>query len=201
MTRAMLAVLPLALALWTSQVPVEQPPESLGFRAALEAARAKRPRDERPFLAVKQGPVAASLAADLQRFDWLLVGSWSYPEKKWSPGYSEDQRFQHDLLRVRDDGAELRFSFVLDQTNPRQGTLTHVNFDEPPPTSVSVAKVAGATYLQVVAYGQKELHRVVSYDGAVLVVDLSFDGKPASKKVKFRDVRVALPRLFVSRGK
>ena len=62
-------------------------------------------------------------------------------------------------------------------------------------------KVGKQTYLEVTAFGEKELHRVVSYEKGVLVLDLSYDGKPNSKKVKFRDVRIAMPRLFESSGK
>ena len=40
-----------------------------------------------------------------------------------------------------------------------------------------------------------------SYEHGVLIVDLSYDGKVNSKTVKFRDVRVAMPRLFESTGR
>ena len=42
-----------------------------------------------------------------------------------------------------------------------------------------------------------ELHRVFGYQGGVLVVDISYDGKPRSKQVKLREVRVAIARGFV----
>lgn len=67
-------------------------------------------------------------------------------------------------------------------------SLLHRNFTLPPPTSAAIRKV-------------EELHRVVSYEKGVLILDLSSDGKPKSKTVKFRDVRIALRRMFESAGK
>jgi hypothetical protein len=42
---------------------------------------------------------------------------------------------------------------------------------------------------------------VVQYQGGVLVLDISYDGKANSRTVKGRDVRIAVPRLFESTGK
>lgn len=56
------------------------------------------------------------------------------------------------------------------------------------------------TYLKRLSYGEKELHRVVSYANDVLIIDVSYDGVPNSKKVKFRDVWIAMPRKFESSG-
>jgi hypothetical protein len=67
--------------------------------------------------------------------------------------------------------------------DPAKAVLNHLSFIQPPPMSAAVRKVGKQTYLEVTA------------------LDLSYDGKPNSKLVKFRDVRIAMPRLFESSGK
>lgn len=189
----------LALLL-SSQVAVEHQPDLTALRAAIAEARAKRP-DQRALLALSRGPIDESLAADLQRYDWLEVGSWSYPEKKLSLHYDDEGALQHDWLRYLADGSELRFSLVMNQLDASRSQVVHTNFTLPPPTSLALKKVGKTLYVELTAFGEKELHRVVSYQRGVLVLDLSYDGKPQSKTVKFRDVRVAMPRLFESSGK
>lgn len=189
----------LALLL-SSQVAVEHQPDLTALRAAIAEARAKRP-DQRALLALGRGPIDESLAADLQKYDWLEVGSWSYPEKKLSLHYDDEGALQHDWLRYLADGSELRFSLVMNQLDASRSQVVHTNFTLPPPTSLALKKVGKTLYVELTAFGEKELHRVVSYQRGVLVLDLSYDGKPQSKTVKFRDVRVAMPRLFESSGK
>lgn len=189
----------LALLL-SSQIAVEHPPDLTALRAAIAEARAKRP-DQRALLALGRGPIDENLAADLQKYDWLEVGSWSYPEKKLSLHYDDEGALQHDWLRYLADGSELRFSLVMNQLDASRSQVVHTNFTLPPPTSLALKKVGKALYVELTAFGEKELHRVVSYQRGVLVLDLSYDGKPQSKTVKFRDVRVAMPRLFESSGK
>ena len=88
----------------------------------------------------------------------------------------------------------------MNAKEPAKGQVTHVNFELPPQVRVGVEKVGKETYLAITAYGSKELHRVVSYADGVLILDISYDGKPRSKQVKFRDVRIAVPRMFESSG-
>lgn len=183
------------------QVPIEKQPDLEVIHGALKQARARRPRDAKALLAVKQGPIEPTLAEDLVKFDWFEAGSWSYPEKKFGVSYDDDELFQFDLRRYLADGAELRFSLTINRRDPTKRQLTHVNFTLPPPSSAAIKKVGKQTYLEGTAYGEKELHRVVSYEKGVLILDLSYDGVPNSKLVKFRDVRIAVPRLFESSGK
>jgi hypothetical protein len=184
-----------------AQVPIERQPDHPALQAALLEARAKRPRDGKALVAIKQGPIAPTLAKDLVNFDWYLAGAWSYPEQKFGVGYDRDELFQFDLNRYLADGAELSYSFSINELDPAKMKLNHYNFELPPKSSAAIRQVGKQTYFELTAYGVKELHRVVSYEQGVLILDLSYDGKPNSKKVKFRDVRIAVPRLFESAGK
>lgn len=188
-------MLSLLVAVAISQVAIAQQPDGAQMTTAVKEARAKRPVDAKPLLALKQGPIEPTLAADLLANDWLQVGAWSYPEKKFSPTYLDPDVEQFDLTRYLADGQELRFTF-----HTRAQQLTHLNFTLPSPELVSLAQVGKQTYLQRLSYGAKEQHRVVSYEKGVLIIDVSYDGVPNSKKVKFRDVWVAMPRRFVSSG-
>lgn len=192
----------LAAVAWLllGQVPVEHPPEPATLRAALLEARAKRPRDTAAFLAVKQGPIEPTLAADLLAFDWLLPGAWSYPEKKFGVEWEQEDPDRHQWNRHLPDGGVLSFAWTRNLKDEAKSQVTHTNFTLPPPTRVQVVKAGRATYLELTAYGEKELHRVVSYEKGVLVLDVSYDGKPNSKRVKFREVRVAMPKCFESSG-
>lgn len=181
-----------------AQVSVERPPELAGFRAALKEARARRPMDSKALLAIKQGPIEPTLAEDLSKFDWYLPGGWSYPEKKFGVTWEDAEPTQYDFNRYLADGSEL--SYLLN-IGKKEVSLLHKNFQLPPPTSAAIRKVGKETYFELTAYGAKELHRVVSYEKGVLILDVSYDGKPRSKTVKFRDVRIALPRMFESEGK
>lgn len=188
-------MLSLFAAVALCQVAVAQQPDAEAMTATVKEARARRPLDPKALLAIKQGPIDATLAADLLDKDWLLVGAWSYPEKKFSPSYLDDDVEQFDLTRYLPDGQELRFTFHVDAKQ-----LTHLNFTLPSPQRVSFTQLGKQTWLQRLSYGEKELHRVVSYDKGVLIIDVSYDGVPNSKKVKFRDVWVAMPRRFESNG-
>lgn len=184
-----------------SQVPIEHQPDLAAMKAAVLDARAKRPTDSAKLLTLKQPKVDDSLADDLKKFDWYLAGSWSYPEKSFSPSYLAPETFQYDVRRYLDDGSELSYSFVINRLDASKAEVTHTNFATPSTTSLTVKKVGKDTYLELTAFGEKELHRVRSYEQGVLIVDLSYDGKVNSKTVKFRDVRVAMPRVFESTGK
>ncbi|MDP1827726.1 MAG: hypothetical protein Q8L48_30920 [Archangium sp.] len=184
-----------------AQVPIEKQPDLEAFRAAVKEARAKRPLDAKALVKLKQGPIDPTLAEDLSKYDWYQAGAWSYPEKKFSPSYDDAELFQFDLRRYLPDGAELSYSLSINQRDPTKLQLNHLNFTLPPTTTAAFKKVGRQTYLEVTAYGEKELHRVVSYEKGILIIDLSYDGVPNSKLVKFRDVRIAMPRLFESSGK
>lgn len=192
--------MPLALSLLLlSQVAVEHQPEPSKMLAAVTEARAKRPRDAKALLALKQGLIADTLADDLRTRDWFLAGAWSYAEKKFGVWYEPETLTQYDFVRYGKDGGELRYSFLVPASGRQE--VTHVNFTLPAPVTAALKRVGKQTYLEVTAYGEKELHRVVQYQDGVLVLDLSYDGKVNSKRVEFREVRVAMPRLFESEGK
>ena len=184
-----------------AQVPTANQPDLAAFLTAVKEARAKRPLDSKALLALKQGPIDATLAADLSKYDWYIAGGWSYPEKRFDPGYEGDEPFQYDLRRYLPDGSELSYSLSLNRLDPAKAVLNHLNFTLPPPTSAAIKMLGKQTYFEVTAYGEKELHRVVSYEKGILIIDISYDGKPHSKTVKFRETMVAMPRLFESAGK
>lgn len=183
-----------------AQVPVEHQPELGVVRADFTAAYARRP-ELKALLALKQGPVEATLAEDLAKYDWLEVGSWGFHDKAPSVHYGSEPWLQYDWVRYLPDGAELRYQLNVDPRAPERAQVTHVNFDDPPTRVVKVEKVGKVTWLAPVSWGEKEYHRVVSYVGGVLVLDLSRDGKLNSKSIAFRTVRVAVPRRFESTGR
>jgi hypothetical protein len=184
-----------------SQVPIEHQPDLAAMKAAVLEARAKRPTDSAKLLTLEQPKVDDSLADDLKKFDWYQAGSWSYPEKSFSPSYLAPEAFQYDVRRYLGDGSELSYSFVVNRLDASKAEFTHTNFATPNPISVAVKKVGKDTYLEVKVFGEKELQRVRSYEHGVLIIDVSYDGKVNSKTVKFREVRIAMPRVFESTGK
>ncbi len=129
-----------------------------------------------------------------------VAGSYSYPDGNFGAFYGDPQLWQYHLGRIQPDGMDLRFTLVVSRRNPSKAELQHYNFTLPTQTRVAVKKVGKQTWLQVTAYGEKEFHRVVSYEKGVLVVDLSKDGKLNSKQVMIREVRIATPRAFESAG-
>lgn len=193
-------VLALVVAAVVGQVPIAAQPDFADLLATVKEARARRPLDEKALLAIKQGPIEPTLAADLSALDWYLPGAWSYPEKKFGVTWFDDEVFQYDLRRHLADGQQLSFSLSVNLKTKTSGQLTHTNFTLPSPLVAKLKKVGAETYLELVAYGASELHRVVQYEKGVLVLDVSYDGKPKSKKVKFRDVWIAMPRKFESTG-
>ena len=184
-----------------TQVPTENQPDLNAFRVAVKEARAKRPLDSKALLAIKQGPIESSLAADLSKYDWYEAGGWSYPEKTFGPGHEEEEPYRYHLVRYLADGSELSYSFSIDRLDPAKAVLNHVNFTLPPPISAAIKVIGKQTYFEKTVFGEKERHRVVSYEKGILILDISYDGKVNSKTVKFRDALVAMPRLFESVGK
>lgn len=177
-----------------AQLPIAKQPDPKVMSTALTEARAKRPMDSKALLAIKQGPIDASLAKDLLEQDWLLAGAWSFAQKSFSPGYQEAEPTQFNLDRHLEDGRGLNFLFVMNQ-------VQHTNFDVAPAWSVGLKTVGKDTYLAITTSGSTELHRVVQYTNGVLLLDLSADGKARSKRLDYRQVRIAVPRQFESTGK
>lgn len=177
-----------------AQLPIAKQPNPKVMSTTLTEARAKRPMDSKALLAIKQGPIDASLAKDLLERDWLMAGAWSFAQKSFSPGYLDAEPTQFNFDRHLEDGRGLSYLFVMNQ-------VQHTNFDVSPPWTVGLKTVGKDTYLAITTSGSTELHRVVQYSNGVLLLDLSSDGKPRSKRIDFRQVRVAMPRQFESTGK
>jgi hypothetical protein len=173
----------------------EQPDPAVFYRDAM-ARRKAGILDEKTLVGLKPEPIPPTLKDDLVKLDWLLVGTYSYPEKQLGIAYREENPCQLEIARHLPDGGNLRFQYSANCADREHGKLYHLNFELPPRIKTRVRELKGETYLEVEAYGEKELHRVVSYRGGVLVVDISYDGKPRSKKVKFRELRISLPRGF-----
>ncbi len=204
---------PLAVALSLSlgagvafaQLPCSKQPDHQRMRAALEEARAKRPRDPKLLLATKQGSVDPSLAADLQKFDWYFAGMWSSADKRFSAASPDEAVFDYDLTRFGSDGGQLRFKFMVSRFDASRMVLETFSYGDPT-SFVDVRKVGPQTYWDVSSISGDQRHRVVSYKNGVLVLDVRYDlgllleGTPNSKLVTFREVRIALPRLFESTG-
>lgn len=182
-----------------AQVAIKHQPADPGawYRAAVAARNAGRP-DEKTLLALRAGvsPIDPSLRDDLTSKDWLSVGSWSYPEKTLGVWYLRDEPCQLDVQRVLADGGTLNFSYSAACADREHGAIVHTNFANPSPVKTGLRTIGRELYLEIIAYGASELHRVVSYSKGVLVVDISYDGKPRSKRVKFRSVQIAIPRGF-----
>jgi len=184
--------------LLVSQVAVEHPPDLDALQAAIEQAAAKRPSVE-VVLALTQGTVAPSLAEDLQRFDWLEAGTWSYRDRQPSETFGKTPWRQYDWNRYLPGGGALRFQWSPGAVGPGSG-VTHVNFELPPRSSMAVERRKKTTWLVNTAYGEKAYLRVVSYVDGVLVFDITKGGKASSRDPAFRTVHVAMPRLFESAG-
>lgn len=193
-------MLALVLAAVVGQVPISAQPDFAELLATVKEARARRPLDSKALLAIKQGPIDASLEKDLAGLDWYLPGAWSYPEKKFGVTWGDDEVFQYDVRRHLADGQQLSFSLSVNRKAKDTGQLTHTNFTLPSPLVTRLKKLGKDTYLELTAYGAIELHRVVQYEKGVLIVDVSYDGKPKSKTVRFRDVWISIPRKFESNG-
>ena len=177
-----------------AQLPIAKQPDAKVMLATLSEARAKRLVDSKALLAIKQGPIDATLATDLLEHDWLLAGAWSFGSKSFSPGYLDAEPPQFNFERVLGDGRGLDFLFVGNQ-------VQHTNFDAAPTRSVGLKLVGKDTYLAITSSGTTELHRVVQYSNGVLILNVSADGKPRSKRIDYRQVRVSMPRQFESTGK
>lgn len=177
-----------------AQLPVAKQPDPAVMASTLAEARAKRPVDAKALLALTQGPIDPSLEKDLIERDWLIAGAWGFASKAFSPGYLDAEPTQFVFERYLDDGRGLNFLFVSSQ-------VQHTNFDAAPAWSVSLKRVGKQTYFAITSSGSTELHRVVQYANGVLVLDVSADGKPRSKRIDFRQVRVAMPRQFESTGR
>jgi len=181
-----------------AQVAVDPQPDVAALAKTWQAARDQGKLGSAELLALKPGQVDAGLARDLIDKDWLDLGAWSYPEAKFGVGYAQNPACQHDILRYQSDGGELHFSLGDLCTSPTQAKLTHTNFQLPPPVKVAVQGKGGDTWLAIDAWGKREFQRVVAYRAGVLVVDITYTGKKTDRKVKFRAVRIAVPRTFVA---
>lgn len=179
-----------------AQVDVEPQPDIAGLVRQANEIRGRAKPAAAALLALRPGKVDATLAVDLRAKDWLAVGAWSYPEGKFNVSYTQDRPCQIDLLRYHVDGGELRFAIGDLCQAPERAALRHLNFQFPLPVKVAVSGSAAQTWLAIDAFGKREWQRVVSYRDGVLVLDITRDGSKRDKQVKFREVRLAMPRMF-----
>lgn len=194
LSAALLGVLAPVWAL--AQVAVEPQPDVAGLSRQAQELRTRGKLSEKSLLALKPGKVDGALASDLRSKDWLAVGAWSYPEAKFNVGYLEEKACQIDLLRYHSDGGELHFSIGDLCQDPAKAQLRHSNFQFPLPVKVAVTGSGAKTWLAIDAFGKREWQRIVSYQDGRLVVDITMAGTKTDKVIKFREVRLAMPRMF-----
>lgn len=191
------ALLGVLAPVWAmAQVAVEPQPDVAGLSRQAQEVRTRGKLSEKSLLALKPGKVDGALAGDLRSKDWLAVGAWSYPEAKFNVGYLEEKACQIDMLRYRSDGGELHFSIGDLCHSPAKAQLRHSNFQFPLPVKVAVTGSGANTWLAIDAFGKREWQRVVAYQDGMLVVDITKSGTKADKVVKFRELRLAMPRMF-----
>jgi hypothetical protein len=189
-----------AFALWIStfdaraQVAIAHQPDPAKWYGEATDLLQRHPIAAADLPKLQPGGVVASLAGDFSQFDWVEAGSYNFHDGQVDADYFPAKPCQLNLHRY-DGGYELRFEYVAACATPTAGQIVHLNFQNPPPTSVSVVDQNGATWLKSVSYGEASMNRVVSYADGVLVVDVSRDGKSTSKPA-IRTVYVAMPRRF-----
>lgn len=179
-----------------AQVAVEPQPDVAGLVRQAQALRSRGKLNEKSLLALKPGKVDGALAFDLQSKDWLAVGAWSYPEAKFNVGYTQANACQLDIVRYHSDHGEMHFSVGDLCQDPSKAQLRHTNFQVPLPVKVAVTGSGAQTWLAIDAYGKREWQRVVAYHDGALVIDITQAGTKTDKVVKFRELRLAMPRLF-----
>lgn len=187
--------------LWPSlaaaQIAIASQPDPAAFYDVASRARVKARIPEATLLAMKPQPIdLAALKQAIAEKDWVEVGAYLYADRHLGVTYNQDEPCQLDLQRIAADGQELHFSYNAACSAKRKGEINHTNFQNPSPIKAGLRQIGKEVYWELVAYGSAELHRVVSFVDNVLVLDISMDGKPRSKRVNFRVVRVAIPRAF-----
>lgn len=191
----------LLVVLWPSlaaaQIAIASQPDPAAFYDAASRARVKARIPEATLLAMKPQPIdLAALKQAIADKDWVEVGAYLYADRHVGVTYNQDEPCQLDLQRIAADGQELHFSYNAACSDKRKGEINHTNFQNPSPIKAGLRQIGKEVYWELVAYGSTELHRVVSFVDNVLVLDISMDGKPRSKRINFRVVRVAIPRAF-----
>ena len=139
----------------------------------------------------------------LRANDWLLIGAYSYFEKKYvdnilnSPleNPSGDQ-YQFEILRFMDEGYIARFQFHRGIDKNKPPVIYTVTFDKASATRYGIKESKGTTYLEFENYGEKEYHPIVRFDGNLLIYDITKSGKLNDRKSGFRQVYLAVPRKF-----
>lgn len=194
--RATLLVLVAAAGPALAQVPIAKQPDLATFTEQVQAAlkKAEKGRDE--LEAMKPKPVdVKALVKALQAMDFVEGCSFGSFEKQLT---CPDASLANVAITRTVAAGDLSFKL---QGAPGKLALTHTNFESPPKVKTEVMKWNGEPYLTVTVFGEREYHRVLSFDDGVLVVKLTKDGKRGSKDPKwYHQVRVAVPRLFESDG-
>ncbi len=196
------ALMALAGLIWgagdaAAQVAVQPPADVSRLVAEATAARQRAWMPVPKLEAMQPGDVQGSLAADLARYDWLIVGAVKHPEGTPTLDYASAKPCQLELRRYLPNGGELVFAVGDLCTAPALAQLTHRNFDWPPPMTIHVQGTGRNTWWHVRGLGQSEVHRVVAYRDGVLILDISRTGKKVRGPMWFREVRVALAPTFV----
>ena len=191
-----LVILLLVAAPALAQVPVAKQPELAPFTSELSLALQKAARSREALEAAKPKAVdAKALQRALLTMDFVEGCSFGSFEKQYT---CPDPSLANLSIARTVEAGDLSFKL---QGAPGKLVLTHTNFESPPKTKTAVMKWNGDAWLVVTAWGEKEYHRVLSFDDGVLVVKLSKDGKLGSNNPKwYHQVRVAVPRMFESDG-
>ncbi len=180
-----------------AQIAIAHQPDPAAFYDAVTKARVAGRPTEAALLAKRPEAIdVAALRKAIAELDWVDVGPYLYVDRTLGVEYLKDEPCQLDLHRYLPDGGELHFSYNAACADKRKGSISHTNFQNPPSVRVAIKQLGKEAYWENTAYGVAELHRIVSFRNNVLIIDISRDGKPRSKKVAFRVVRVGIPRSF-----
>ena len=169
----------------------DQPGEA--FLAACERVEKEKLPSVADLLKHKPEPIPKDANEILMANDWVDLGAYLYHDKRASTQYGKHS-LQWNLIRFANDGGVLRFSCLT--MNNGGPACSHTNFTNRPIAKEKIVVKDKVAYLAQTAYGETDYSRVLRLRDGVLIVDITKSGRIGDKKVMFRQVYGAIPKLF-----
>ncbi|MCD6066773.1 MAG: hypothetical protein K0S33_1599 [Bacteroidetes bacterium] len=192
-------LLPLAISL-SAQIKITDQPGDAYYEQVKKMCTGKTPA-QKILLAMKPGPVSASILDTLRKYDWYAIGQYSTTDKEYWDNFApalfaneKESQYQFHCFRLLADNTRADFSLNRFKTDPSNITTTSFTKGN---CSVyqSIKVVKGISFIQSVVFGSNEYLKIVSYKDGVLVLDISINGRPTDP-VRFRSIFYAVPKQF-----
>ena len=143
---------------------------------------------------MKAEELPASFTDTLKKYYWIELCSYHYSQKKYSTKFTDAIQQWHVQIDYREfdkDGILVQYQI---SRSAKDTTIYTTTFDKKTASKiVAIKNISGANYIILEAHGEKENHKLISYNNGILIQEISMNGR-VGEKASFRNAYLAIPK-------